>query len=355
MGIPSINIVFSEAAAATAAASGKGIVALIVKDINETGGHTMTRASQIPSKLTESNKEYIKRAFIGYEKIPSKVLLYVIDSGENSEETLDTALDYFATQRFDWLAAMPDVSAAECKSIAEWIDAQRDEYHAICKAVLPNYAADSDAVCNFTGQGYVGDKALSPGELCSRIAGILAGTPFNMSATYAPINELSDIVRLKESEANTKTDNGELILLHDGEKVKLGRAVTSLKTLTAQKGASCKKVHIVDLKDRMDFDLRQLSADTIGKYSNSYDNQCILLTAISSYMERMEADGLVKNGWSVAFDLEAKAAWLEENGVDISVLDEDAIRQHESGSHVFIVIRCKLLDTIEDIAILINI
>lgn len=45
--------------------SEKGVVALIIKDAKENGGHAYTNASQIPATLGTDNQAYIQRPLRG--------------------------------------------------------------------------------------------------------------------------------------------------------------------------------------------------------------------------------------------------------------------------------------------------
>lgn len=348
MGLPSINITFSQAAQQVASLSAKGTVAVMVRDTKSTGGKVLTSAKQIPSDLGAANQSYIKNTFIGNVNRPKKVLLYVI----SEDGTIADALSWLSTQVFDWLAAPPDVTAEECATIKKWIDERRAE-DAICKAVLPNYEGDSCAIVNFCGDGLAsGTATYSAGDYCSRIAGLIAGTPYTQACTYAALPELTDCTRMTPSAGDSAVDAGKLITIYDGVKVKLARGVTSLVTTTPDIGADYKKIKFVELLDRIQFELKQKSADNwIGKYTNSYDNQCIVISAITSYFQGLHAEGLIQPGFSVEYDVDAKREWLEANGVDISNMDDDAVKQCDSGSYVFIIVKCKLLDAIEDVII----
>ena len=90
MGAPNINIIFVNGARSVASLSARGTVALLVRDTVETGGHTLRDAKQIPSGLTQENQDYIARVFTGYVEKPGRVLVYVLNSGE--EEDLKTGL-----------------------------------------------------------------------------------------------------------------------------------------------------------------------------------------------------------------------------------------------------------------------
>ena len=110
MGLPNINIAFKSTAASAIERSEKGVVALIIKDAKENGGHAYTNASQIPATLGTDNQAYIQRAFTGYVNPPRQVLVYVLPA---AAEALTDALTWLATQTFDYLAGPPDCTEAE--------------------------------------------------------------------------------------------------------------------------------------------------------------------------------------------------------------------------------------------------
>lgn len=349
MGQPSINISFESRAASAVTRSQKGIVALIVRDSKEPGGHVLTSASQIPTTLGTENQAYIRRVFLGYVNSPRKVLFYV-QAGE--EVGLAAALTWLATQVFDYLVAPPDVTAAECEVVKAWIEERRSDDNAICKAVLPDTAADSEAIINFTTAGIkAGNTTYTAAQYASRIAGLIAGTPMTISCTYAPLTEVSDVERLTREEMDAAEDAGELILFHDGEKVKTARGVNSLKATTDTKGDIFKKIKMVEAMDMIQSDIRLTIQDSyIGKYANSYDNKCLLTTAIKTYLETLEKEGILQEGSSsVGIDLEAQEAWLKAQGVDTAALTEQQIKEYPTGSKVILAAACKILDAIEDV------
>lgn len=68
------------------------MVALIIKDAKENGGHAYTNASQIPATLGTDNQAYIQRAFTGYVNPPRQVLVYVLPgSGGGADRRPDVA------------------------------------------------------------------------------------------------------------------------------------------------------------------------------------------------------------------------------------------------------------------------
>ncbi len=354
MKLPSINIVFSTQATTSITRSDKGIVALILRDANAEGGYVLTSNSQIPATLGVENKAFIERAFIGYINPPRKVIVYVLP---NDSESLEDALAYLETQTFDYLAGPVDISSEECLEVSNWIKAQRADGFKK-KAVLPNIGADNEGIINFTTSGIkVGATEYDSAEYCSRIAGLIAGTPMTISSTYAILPEVSDVDRLTKSQMDDAIDSGEFIIFYDGEKVKVGRGVNSLQTLTQDKGEIFKKIKIVDTVDMIRKDIKETVEDNyIGKYSNNYDNKCVLISAIKGYFSGLEDSGILEKDTSVVdIDIDSQELYLQGKGIDTSAMAEQDIKSAVTGDKVFLKAQIKVLDAIEDISLNITI
>lgn len=358
MPMPSITITFSEVGIASIQRSQKGVVAMIIQDEAEAvrGGHSLTSVTDINSTLGVlgvENRAQINFAFMGYVNPPRKVLVYVMDG---ATKTLDDALKYFATQSFDYITGPSNIDTADSQKIVSWIKSERKINHT-AKAVLPNCPADSEGVINFaTEKIMAGEKEYTTAQYCSRIAGLIAGTPMTISATYAPLPETTDCTRLTDEEMNTAVDAGQFIVFYD-DGVLTGRAVNSLKTLIQGKGKKFQKIKIVEAMDMIQNDIRTTGRKYYtGKYSNSYDNKCLLITAIQGYFEQLERGDILAKGQSfVELDMEAQMNYIKSNGGDPGSMSEQEIKEADTGSTVFIKIRCKILDAIEDIIIPITI
>lgn len=351
---PNISVTFTELGISAIARGDKGTVAIIVRDAAEVAPFAISMASQIPDELGLENQDYISRAFTGYINPPKKVIVYV---ALEEDENLSKALAYMATQDFDYLVGPVDCTKDEAEAIASWVKSMRAAACVKYKAVVPNYKADNSAVVNFAAEGMTdGDTVYTAAEYCSRIAGLLAGTPMKIAATYAPLPELTDVKRLNREEQDEAVGDGKLILVWDGRKVKLSRAVNSFVTTIDGMGDSFKKIKIVEIMDLIRTDITATAEDSyIGKYANSYDNKLLLITAIRGYFQGLERDSLVQSGYTVDIDVEAQEQYLASKGIDTSEMSEREIREANTGTCVFIVIRCKILDAIEDIAINIEI
>lgn len=371
MGLPNINIEFNSSGASAIARLERGIVALILKDdftitakaktrevetvnvkniLAIESGMVLTSETQIPDNLSTENKDYIKRAFIGYINKPRKVIIYV--SSKDSTE-LKKALAYFENTSFDYICASPNAGETENAELITWVKGQRQDKKTY-KAVIASKGSDSEGIINFTTAEIVtGGQTLTASQFCSRIAGLIAGTPINISCTYAPMLDVENIKQLTREEADKAIDKGEFILIHDGEKVKVSRAVNSLTTTLKNKGEAFKKIKIVEAMDMIKNDIRMNVQDNyIGRYANSYDNKLLLTTAISGYFFSLERDGILENNSStIGIDHEAQKEYLISTGIDISVMDEQKIKEANTGSKVFLKASVKILDAIEDVSL----
>lgn len=364
-GMPSINIVFTELAASAVQRGDRGIIAMIIKEssVPATNPVVLTSVADIPAGFTAANKKQLEFALTGYVNAPKKVIAYVIPAtvipqGEtdpvNNTDYTD-ALNYFKTVQWNWLV-VPTVSTDEqTATVKTYITGERTN-NKLVKAVLPNTAADSEGIVNYTSTGAIIDSTTYTAEqFCARIAGIIAGTPLNMSATYATIPELTDCSRMTKAEMDTAVAAGKFFLWWDGEKVKTARAVNSLTTLTSEKNTQFQKVKIVEAMDMITDDIRKTCQDDyIGKYPNTYDNKQLLIGAINGYFDTLIVDGVITR-YTNDIDVDANRAYLVSKGVDVSEMTDEQIRMADTGSNVYLKATLGMLDVIEDIVLNINI
>jgi hypothetical protein len=348
MGLPQVNILFKKIAASAIQRGERGIVALPLKDTGALGNYEITNVTEIPSGLSVANKKQIELALMGGVNAPLRVLVRVASSTLESDWT--GSLSWLDTVKFDYVA-FPAIQEADKASIASWVKSQR-LVGKMVKAVLPNYAADHESVINFTTDEIkVGETSYTPEQYCSRIAGLIAGTPLNIATTFQPLPEVDSVRSYTKVELDTAIDNGEFVVYHDGEKVKVARGVNSFKTTTADKGNSFKKIKIVDILDLIYTDITKTISDNyIGKYPNSYDNKVLLLTAISAYFRQLEADQLLDVGVNtVGIDILAQKLFLQSQGIVVSKMTDEQIKLANTADQVFVVANIKPLDAMEDI------
>ena len=347
MGLPEINIVFKTLSNTAIERSKRGIVALIVKDDTATENtYVFNKLADVEkSKFTTKVYEYIELVFKGN---PNKVLVEVINT--TNKRTLQTVLKDLESKKFNYMA-IPDIEVEEDTIVTNWITTCRKDGK-IYKAVLPNTAADHEGIINFTTTGIkVGDKVYTTEEYCSRIAGILAGLQVTRSATYYVLDEVDEIT--EHDDANAAIDAGELILINDGVKIKIGRGVNSLTTIEEPKSVEFKKIKIVEAMDIMYEDIKTTFEDEyIGKVLNSYDNKVIFLTAVNEYFRGLQKDGILDpNADAIAeLDIDAQERYITKTlKVDTTELEEQALKEYNTGSKVFFKASVTPLDAMEDL------
>lgn len=385
LGMPSVNIAFEEAGIEAIERSKRGIVALILEEPQDTITKLLTdhngtdnstikaitnpfvifTTDDIPSELTDNNKDYIKKCLIGYTKTPYRVRVYLQATGDEKSATdadkFSATLKKVATDRFDYLA-IPTITEAQCETVATWVKTNRENKFKKIKAVLPNYDADYEGIINFGNTSIVTkNKTYTPAEYTARIAGLIAGTPMTISATYAPLAEVIDCDKHDLDENDEKVNKGQFFIWFDGEKFKMSRAMNSLVTTTQGKLEAYQTIKTVDIMDMMYDDIRQTCQDYyIGKYTNDYDNKCLLMSAIMGYFKEMEQGRLLQKDYStIDINVGKVKNYQLEHGLytkeELADMTEQEIKQLDTKKQVFLTAKIKILDAMEDIDLPISI
>jgi len=344
MGLPEIDIRFSTLAVSAVQRSQRGIVALILRD--DTSGDEINEfklpTDVVSDQWTAESQDYIAQAFKG---LPSKV---IVIRGATTDVDYTAQLSILATKQFNWLA-IPGIASLDTPDIATWIGTMRAAGN-MFKAVLPDEAADSEGIVNFTTDGIVvGVDTYTASEYTARIAGILAGIPLTRSATYYELSEVDDIT--ESSDANADIDAGKLILIKQDGKIKIARGVNSLTTTTEEKSKIFKKIKIVEGMDLIKTDIQStFNNEYVGKVNNSYDNQVLFITAVMAYFKGLQGDVLDPNyDNTVGIDVETQRLAWESIGTDTTEWDEQEVKENAFQSNVYLDGNLKFLDAMEDL------
>lgn len=352
MGLPSFNFVFQSKGVSAIERSARGIVAVILRD--DTEGQEQNVYNKIDeidfTQWTEENYNYLK---LIYEGAPFRVIAMRIGT---SVETYNDILRKLKDLKWNYLC-IPGIQAKDTTTIGAWIKQYRNDEKKTFKAVLPHYAGDHEGIINFTTEhitSAITGKKHSAAEYCARIAGILAGLPLSRSSTYFVLNDISEAET--PDDPNDRINNGELIIVYDGEKFKIGRGVNSLTTFTATKTEDVRKIKIVEGMDLYMDDIRDTFEEYyVGKVINDYDNKQMFVAAIGAYHKELMGDVLDRSYDNrVSVDVEAQRTYLESKGMDTTDLDDTAVAQANTGSKVFISANVKFVDAMEDLDMVVN-
>jgi hypothetical protein len=356
MGLPKINIDFKRKAQSVINRSAMGIVSLILRDSTNLALSSTIEYQSFKEVKKEDfspeNYDYIDKAFLGE---PNKVIIERLDSEATD---YSAALARLNNKKWNYLA-IPSIAELEGESVATWITEKRDNDKKTFKAVLPNQAADHEGIINFTTEGIlVGGKTYSAAQYTPRIAGILAGLPFTRSATYFVLPEVESIT--DHEDPNADIDNGELILVNDGENIKIGRGVNSLVTIpevavtetTVDKTEDFKKIKVVEIMDMIQDDIRDtFNKNYVGKVPNIYDNQVLFFTSVNAYFDTLEDDEILDRNFDnkAKVNLEAQRQAWESIGTDTTDWDDQKVKEMSFKSNVFADGSIKIVDAMEDL------
>lgn len=339
--LPKINIEFFGFLKDKPKRNPAGVVALILQ--GETNGVATYKPNDDLSKLSGDELLYVTQAFAGG---PREVIV-ASSTGEYTD-----ALNLLKNKRFNYLA-IPDIDEVETELIVDWIIQKRDEDRKRFKAVLPHTEANHESIVNFTTEDIVvGNETYSASEYTARIAGILAGLPFTHSATYQVLEEVDSINEIDNPDG--AVSDGELILINDGEKIKIGRGVNSLVDIKPEdrKNDEFKSIRVMDVLDMIHDEIYDnFNNHYIGKVPNTYDNQVLFINEVNRGFSELE-------GLELLSDIEDNRAWVdvdtqraawENAGIDTTDWDDDEVKEKPFRRNVYLAGKIRVVETIEDL------
>lgn len=373
--MPNVFVSFYEKGITAIQRSQRGIVAMVFPVNNPSDNVTnIYTVDDIPESWNKYKKEQIELALKGYQNSPKKVIVMECQgevkntvpkpggqSGETEEQILEAdfskVLKKLEKVYFNWLV-VPGIQDKYTDKIATWIKGMRTTKDIKVCAVLPNCNADHEGIVNFTNTMIkTKAKTFETADYCSRVAGIICGTPAIISCTYAPVPEVQEVEQYTAEEMDTKIGKGEFFFFDDGEKIKVARGINSFVTTMQGKGDDFKKVKLVDLMDMIHYDIKKTAHDSyIGKYANSYDNRCLLITAINGYLHTLETEGLLERGQNNCYiDIAAVKNWRESNGLntreELENMNETQIKELNLHDNAFLGVDLSMLDALENITV----
>lgn len=352
MGLPEILIEFKTKAQTAVTRSQNGIVAVILEDSTKVGDENLSytynyEADIVKSDWTTTNLDYLNKIFLGK---PKRVLVERVETGENFKKSYNAALARIRNKSWNWLT-FPGLEPHKdlTEELQNWIIAQRAAKKTF-KAVLPCSAANNEGIVNFSSSGIkVGAKTYSAYEYCARIAGLLAGLSMTESATYQVLSEIDSITESLTPDEDI--DEGKFILINDGEKVKVGRGVNSLVTLSGDKTEDMKKIKIIDSLDLIRDDIKASFEENYINVVNSHENKMLFIGAVNQYFKSLQSQGVLYDGadCKAYIDVQSQREWLAQK-YDVSDWTDSEVEVANTGSIIFAGADITIQDCIEDLS-----
>ena len=353
LGLPSFIMAFTSKATSAIARSARGIVACVLKDGTEGGSevNVYRKVDEVDfEKWSEKNFGYLKLIFAG---APSRVI--AIRLAENEAEYAK-ALRKLKDLKWNYLC-IPGLDPADTMTVAAWIKQYRTDERKTFKAVLSNCSADHEGIVNLTTENITSSitgKKHTAADYCARIAGVLAGLSLARSSTFYVLDDISEAET--PDDPSDRVSAGELVIVFDGRRFKIGRGVNSLVTFTTEKTEDVRFIKIVEGMDLYMDDIRETYEDDyVGKVINDYDGKQMLVAAIGAYHKGLLGNVLDRDfDNAVAIDIEAQRAYLEGRGTDTSDMDDITIAKANTGTRVFIRSNVKFVNAMEDLKMNVN-
>ncbi|MDN4068228.1 phage tail sheath subtilisin-like domain-containing protein [Paenibacillus vini] len=299
---PGLYINFVEAAAAQIKGGARGTVGLplfLYAGAEAGKFYTIEKESEAIELFGAAAIEPIRLVLQGGAK---EVLVYTVPKGEGGtwNAAAFTAIrDAFSSRHFNVFVFPDEISEEEQKATQLWCKDNREDEGKHFMTVFGGSAEDDadpavgnqrtvdladDYVVNLISGVDIGGKVYSSGRYAPYIAGLIAGTGINKSITYTPVRANDVIKRLKNSEINTALQKGSLVLVHDGEKVKVEQGLVTSK----------RKIRAIRARQAISTDIPKAAAESyIGKLDNNADGQAALISAVKAYLERLELNNVL--------------------------------------------------------------
>lgn len=352
LGLPSFSMIFTGKAVSAVERSARGIVAVVLADDTE-GGKELNIYKKVDEvdfeHWTVTNYGYLKLIFAG---APTTVIAV----RRGNDGTLEAALKKLKDLKWNYLT-IPELPSSDTAIVSVWIKQYRDDERKTFKAVLANCAADHEGIINFTTENItstITGATHSASEYCARIAGVLAGLSLARSSTYFALDDISEAET--PDNADERIDDGELVIVFDGKRFKIGRGVNSLVTFTAEKTEDVRFIKIVEGMDLYMDDIRETYEENyVGKIINDYDGKQMFVAAVGAYHKGLLGnvlDSSYEN--TVGVDIEAQRTYLESRGTDTSEMDDIAVAKANTGTKVFIKSNIKFVNAMEDLKMSVN-
>lgn len=353
LGLPSFSMIFSGKAGTAIERSARGIVAIVLRDGTE-GGKELNIYKKIDEvdfeNWTEQNYNYLKLVFAG---APSTVI--AVRMAENAED-YTAVLRKLKDLKWNYLT-IPGLVPADTVTVSAWIKQYRDDEKKTFKTVMAHCRGDHEGIINFTTENIsstVTGAEHTAAEYCARIAGVLAGLSLARSSTYYVLDDISGADT--PDNPDERINDGELVVIFDGKKYKIGRGVNSLVTFTAEKTEDVRFIKIVEGMDLYMDDIRETYEENyVGKTINDYDGKQMFVAAIGAYHKGLLGDVLDQSfDNTVSVDIEAQRTYLESRGTDTSGMDDIAVAKANTGTKVFVTSNVKFVNAMEDLKMSVN-
>lgn len=354
IGLPQIDIEFLQKAVSAIDRSERGIALILCIDTKVEAVRTKIYSyeTEIAAEdYTEDNLTAIKRAFL----VPVNKVYVITAPSADDFSVFANAMEGI---KYNYVCCLENDLQQELVNyiITKNQKSKGKKYVAVVAGVT---TADSKYVVNIKNANVHdidSNTTVDMIDYLPRITSILANLPMNRSCTYYELEDIDEVDTsfiTTEKDIDSWIDEGYLVLFKDEDVIKIARGVNSLTTVTATDSEDMRKIIIVESMNLILQDIYETFKDAyIGKYKNSYDNQCLFISAVNTYFRQLAKEEILDPAYNniCYVDVEAqREAWLGIGKTEALDWEENKVKDMTFKSNVFLAGQVKILDAIEDL------
>jgi hypothetical protein len=297
---PGLYINFQQAAVAQIAGGERGIVAMPLFDYAGTAvAETFYIVENEKQAADTFGADKIQPIKFALQAGCKQVLVYTMPTTPAAQDYIDMRAAFDAYP-FNVFVYPDEVTATEQDNTLTWMRSNKaDGKHFMVVFGCAVAADDNDPAVgdarsirlkddysvNLITGVIINGTTYSSAEFAPYIAGLIAATPINKAITYAVIPCDDVTKRLTNTQIKTSLSKGSLVLVNDGEKVKVEQGITTGVT----------KIRIIRARQAVSTDVTKTAADAyIGKLDNNDDGRAALISAIKLYLEKLELNNVLQ-------------------------------------------------------------
>lgn len=334
---PGLYMNFVRAATAQISGGARGVVAIpLLAYANTASEKTFYSVESEADAVALFGAANVKSILLALQGGAKEVLVYTMPATPDTDDYV-AMRDGFDARLFNVFVFDGEYSVSEQAATKSWVAANRDEGKHFVVVIGGDATTDADPaagnarstlnaddyIVNLISGVTIGSDTYASSEFAPWVAGLIAGTAINRSTTYAqvPVDDVTK--RLTNAQIKTALAAGSLVLVNDGEKVKVEQGLTTSK----------QKIRSVRARQAIASDITRTASDNyIGKLNNDADGQAALIVAITAYLEQLAVDSVLS--------------------APIVALDP---QRPSVGDSVFLVVSYAEIDSIECIFLTVNI
>lgn len=328
---PGLYINFKDAALAQIAGGTLGIVAIPLKTYGAGATaknvYTVTNETEATALFGATNIQSILFALQGGAK---EVLVYAMPATPTTIDYDDMRAELDA-RKFDVFVFDDEADATQRDATKTWCATNRTEgKHFACvfggtsvedadptTGDLRSTTLNDDYVINLINGVVINEVSYDSSAYAPYIAGLIAGTSVNKSITYTvlPVDDVTK--RMTNAQIKTSLTNGSLVLVHDGEKVRIEQGLTT----------AVGKIRKMRAEQAIATDVPRLAADNyIGKVDNNSDGQAALISAVKLYLETLRTNNVLTGEINVGLDTQYQSVG-DSVYLAIEVTEQDSMER----------------------------